>query len=420
MNNSTAFKLAQLPPDALQVGVDPHKRRHAVVLRTAQAQILSRFTIVHDRAGFQALLQRCEQGRQRSGTAHVVFAIEPGGHYWRTLGYFLCAHDATFRLINPFTLKRQRDGDDLTHRKTDYRDAEMAAELLGQGKYTWTTLPQGNYAELRQAHETYQQLREDITRTKLQLTTALDGLFPEFRQVFKQLDGRTALTVLRTGASPAQLAEVNVEDWLTHLRQAHGPHPLMQAKARTLHALAAQSVGVPAGAQALTHQVRLLAERLTFLIAQGEQAEAELIRWFRSCAEGRYLLSLRGLGPIHAAGLLAHIGAIDQYSGVKQLSKLAGITPTENSSADHSGTRTPMSKKGRRGLRAVLWRAVISLLRHNAVFAQYVHRLTHRPAAQHPLKKREAIGAGMNKLLRIVYALLKKRTCFDPAIALGG
>jgi transposase len=420
MNNSTAFKLAQLPTHALRVGVDPHKRRHAVVVRTDQAQILTKFTIVQERTAFEALLQRCEQFRQQSGSDNVVFAIEPGGHYWRNLGYFLVDHAVPFRLINPFTLKRQRDGDDLTHRKTDYRDAEMAADLLGQGKYTWTALPQGKYAELRQAHDTYQQLREEITRTKLQLTTALDALFPEFRRVFKQLDGRTALTILRTGAPPARLAAVNVEEWLQHLRRAHGPHPLMQAKARALQALAARSVGIQAGAEALTRQVQLLAERLTFLVAQGQQAEAELTRWFHCCEESRYLLSLRGLGVLHAAGLLAHIGEIGQYSGVKQLSKLAGITPTEDTSADHHRARTPMSKKGRRGLRAVLWRAVISLLRHNEVFAQYVHRLTHRPAPQHPLKKREAIGAAMNKLLRIVYALLKKQALFDPATAQRG
>jgi len=419
MNNSTAFKLAQLPTNSLRVGVDPHKHRHAVVLRTAQAHTLTKFTMVQDRTAFEELLRRCEQFRQRGAADSVVFAIEPGGHYWRNLGYFLVDHGATFRLINPFTLKRQRDGDDLTHRKTDYRDAEMAADLLGQGRYTWTALPQGNYAELRQAHATYEQLREEITRTKLQLTTALDGLFPEFRRVFKQLDGRTALTILRTGAQPAQLATLGVDDWLARLRREHGPHPLMQAKARALHALAARSLGVPAGAEALTCQVQLLAERLTFLLTQGQQAEAELIRWFGGFAESRFLLSLRGLGVIHAAGLLAHIGEIRQYSGVKQLSKLAGITPTEDTSADHHAARTPMSKKGRRGLRAVLWRAVIGLLRHNETFAQYVHRLTSRPAHAHPLKKREAIGAAMNKLLRIVYALLKKQTLFDPATAQG-
>jgi len=152
MNNSTAYKLAQLPANILPVGVDPHKRQHAIVLRTPQAHVLSKFKIVNDRTGFEELHRRCEHFRQQTGAAQVIFAIEPGGHYWRNLGYFLQEHGETFRLVNPLTLKRQRDGDDLTHRKTDYRDAEKAAELLAEGKYTWTRLPAGKYAELRQAH----------------------------------------------------------------------------------------------------------------------------------------------------------------------------------------------------------------------------------------------------------------------------
>jgi transposase len=413
MNNNTAYKKAQLPPNALRVGVDPHKRQHTIAIATSEARVLSKFKIVNDRQGFEELRRRCEQFRAQQGADSLIFAIEPGGHYWRNLGYFLLEHGDTFRLVNPFTLKRQRDGDDLTHRKNDYRDAEMAADLLGQGKYTWTTLPQGPYAELRQAHETYQQLREEIVRTKLQLTTALDGLFPEFVTVFKQLEGWTALTILRTCPNPVRMAALSAEAFVEQLRRQHGKHRLMQAKARALHARACRSVGIRASAEALTHSVQLLAERLAFLVGQGERAEAELSKLFHHFEESRYLLSLRGLGVVNAAGLLAHLGEIRQYSGVKQLSKLAGIIPTEDRSADRCSARTPMSKKGRRGLRAVLWRAVIALLRHNEVFAQYVKRLTERATKRHPLKKREAIGAAMNKLLRIVYALLKQRVLFD-------
>ena len=419
MNNSTAYKLAQLPANALPVGVDPHKRQHAIVLRTPQAQVLSKFKICNDRAGFEELQRRCEQFRQQTGASQVIFAIEPGGHYWRNLGYFLLEQETPFRLVNPLTLKRQRDGDDLTHRKTDYRDGEKAAELLAEGKYTWTRLPEGKYAELRQAHETYQQLVAETARVKLQLTTALDGLFPEFCQVFKQLDGFTALTILRTCANPFVIATLTEAEFLHRVRAQHDHPRVMCAQARELHRRAARSVGLRACAESLTLKVRLLAERLRFLLDQRQQAETYLTTLFRQFEESRFLLSMRGLGVVNAAGLLAHLGDIQQYSKVKQLAKLAGINPQENSSADHHAARTPMSKKGRRGLRAVLWRAVIALLRHNEAFKQYVHRLTNRAAQAHPLKKREAIGAAMNKLLRIVYALLRQRVLFDPAKAFG-
>lgn len=419
MNNRTAYKLAQLPANFLAVGVDPHKHQHAIVIRTPQAHVLSKFKIVNDCAGFEELRRRCEQFRRQTGISQVIFAIEPSGHYWRNLGYFLQAHGETFRLVNPLTLKRQRDGDDLTHRKTDYRDAEKAAELLGEGKYTWTRLPTGHYAELRQAYETYQQLVAETTRTKLQLTTALDGLFPEFRQVFKSLEGFTAITILRTCPNPFVIATLSVEEFCQRLRVQHGRRRLRVAQVHALHRRAAHSVGLRACAEALTLQVRLLAERLQVLLHQRQQAEAYLTTLFLQCEESRYLLSIRGLGVVNAAGLLAHLGDIRQYSRVKQLAKLAGVHPQEHTSAARRAARTPMSKKGRRGLRSILWHAVIALLRHNAAFQGYVQRLMERPAPEHPLKKREAIGAAMNKLLRIVYALLRQRVLFDPAKAFG-
>ncbi len=46
--------------------------------------------------------------------------------------------------------------------------------------------------------------------------------------------------------------------------------------------------------------------------------------------------------------------------------------------------------------------------------------MTKRSARKHPLKKREALGAAMNKLLRVVYALLKKQVVFDPEQAQNG
>jgi transposase len=168
-----------------------------------------------------------------------------------------------------------------------------------------------------------------------------------------------------------------------------------------------------AGASALVQFVQLLAERLVFLQAQRKHAEAALINRFSQMEESPLLLSIFGLGAINAAGLLAHIGPIQHFSGVKQLTKLAGIQPVENRSADHGSARTPMSKKGRAGLREVAFHSVIGLLRHNPVFRGYVKRLTERAPHAHPLKKREALGAAMNKLLRIVYALLHTGQRFE-------
>ena len=418
MHNTIAYKLAQLPENALFVGIDPHKKQHTVCVIDQRAQVVAKFRVANLRPGFQDLLQRCEALRQRQGAAVCLFAIEPAGHYWRNLAYFLTEHGHTFRLINPFTLKRQRDGNDLMRRKNDYRDAQMAAELLREGKYTWTTLPQGAYAELRQLHLTYQGLVADEARLKLRLSAALDQLFPEFMTIFKAVDGATALTILRTCPDPAQIAAVSEDELVCCIRQHHDGQRVMVQKVRAIYRLAATSVGIRAGATAQSTNVHLLAGQLMFIRRQRQWAEDQLVALFARFEECRYLLSIHGLGSVNAAALLADIGDIRQYSNHKQLPKLAGIVPTESQSADHISAYTPMSKKGRPILRMVAHRAVVSLMRHNEVFKRYV-RLTERAVPGHRLTTRAAMGAAMNKLLRIVYALLTKREVFDAKKALA-
>lgn len=417
MNNSIAYKVAQLPRGALMVGIDPHKHTHALVVTDATGGVLARFQVPNDRPGFDAALARCDALCRNAGAAGYVFGIEAGAHYWRTIAYFLDERKRLFYLINPFTLKRQRDGNDLMRRKNDYRDAEMAAQLLREGKYTWTPLPHGSYAELKTAHGTHQQLVLEASQVKLQLITALDGLFPEFMTVFKAVDGQTALAILTTCPNPATIAGMSDDEFVERIGSVLGGRRLSAKKLHCLHQIASGTAGVREGADAQAQRIQLLADRLAFLQTQRQLAEDHLLDIFYQHTESQYLLSIHGLGAVNAAGILAHIGDVRAYSSAKQLPKVAGIVPIESSSAGHTASRTPMSKKGRPDFRLILYRAVIGLLRHNASINQYVTRLTTRSVAAHPLKKKEAVGAAMNKLLRIVYALLTKKQMFAPALA---
>jgi hypothetical protein len=72
-----------------------------------------------------------------------------------------------------------------------------------------------------------------------------------------------------------------------------------------------------------------------------------------------------------------------------------------------------MSKKGRPGLRHCGWTAVLSLLRHNPDFRTWAKRLRERPVHANQLSGREIVGAGVNKLLRIGFTLVKKQTFYQ-------
>jgi len=72
-----------------------------------------------------------------------------------------------------------------------------------------------------------------------------------------------------------------------------------------------------------------------------EKTEDVLVSLVNSIGECRYLLSIRGLGYITVAGLLAELGPLSFYQKAKQLIKMAGTNPTESESAGKRGSRTP-------------------------------------------------------------------------------
>lgn len=413
MKNSTAKKLKQVPGGYLLVGADPHKKKHAAVVMSQDAMIHRKFKFDNTREGFIEALQRIAAEVSKTGASGALFAIEAGSHYWRNLAYFLNQQKMPFRLISPFTLKRRREGEDLNRRKNDYRDAEMAAELLRTGKFMNTRLLYGGYAEIRATYTNYQRLVEDRTAQINLLKSRLDNVFPEFAIAFKDPCGKTAMAVLSQCVIPEVIARMKPVDFIKMVREGFSGRSLQTSKLRSLQALAANSIGISEGAISISQEISLLVERLRVLTAQIETVIKSLIGLVNALPESRYMLSVQGLGYLTAAGILAGLGPFSSYTNGRQLVKMAGMNPTEKESAGKSSSYTPISKQGRSGLRWCLWPAVVSLLRHNADFRAWSKARQERPANANPLHRREVIGAAINRLLHLVFALVKKQSFYQ-------
>jgi transposase len=417
MKNSTAKKLKQVPAGYLIIGVDPHKKKHVAVAMTQDAVVHTKFKFTNSWPGYEEALQRARAEMARTGCPGVIWALEAASHYWRNLAYFLEEQGFSFYLINQFTLKRRREGQDLNRRKNDFRDAEMAAELLRTGEFTETRLPQGLYAELRASYKAYRRLVWERSRAINLLRGLLDGLFPEFSQVFKDPCGQTALRVLLLGPVPQLIIKMRVEEFVEAVK-AGQKQRLMRKKLQALHLVAQSSIGIEAGAESVAFEVSLLAQRLKLLSKQIKKTEERLVSLLSGIEDSKYLLSIVGLSYISVAGLLAELGPLKAYQNAKQLIKMAGTNPIQSESAGKRAAHTPMSKKGRPGLRCCGWMAVIPLLRHNADFRAWAKKRRERPAQAHPLKGREVLGAAVNRLLRLAYALVKKQTLYQmPQLA---
>ena len=412
MQNTAARKRKQVPEEYLIVGIDPHKKKHAAVAITQDLTIRDRFKLDNTREGLEFLVRRVRTEMLKSNCRGVMFAIETGGHYWRNIAYYLDEQGIPFRFINQYTLKRRREGKDLNHKKNDYRDSEVAAQLLCTGEFIESTIPQGVYAELRTAHNAYRRLVKERTRITNLMKGLLDGLFPEFVRVFKDPCAVTALCVLSCCAIPSVIACMTQGEFAATIEAHYHGRRLMRRKLVALHQVAISSIGIAAGSRSVASEITFLVEKLELIKGQICSIERTLVSLVDETEEGKYLLSIRGLNYIAVAGLLAELGCFKLYRTSKQMIKMAGSNPTESESGGKRGAHTPMSKQGRPVLRYCAWTSVIPMLRFNTDFRAWAKQRRERPAHANPLGGREVVGAALNKLLRLSFTLVKNQTLY--------
>ena len=406
-------KLASVKPGALYAGVDLALDSNVVVVLDEGARQLARFRFPNDRDGYDFFYGQLERLRERHPAPEVLVGMEPTNYFWKLLAADLEQHQYGYRLVNPYTVKKHREGDQLDRSKDDPRDAFTIGDLLRTGKYTETRLLHGGYAELRQHVTVYDRLQRDLRRQMTLVRNTAGQLFPELAREFKDVTGETASALLRGHAAASRVRQLPLDIFLAEVRADFQGQRLLVSKLRRIHALAALSVGLTESVQGLQLALRLQLDTLDLLQRQLNETEAALTDVFLTLPEAPYLLSIRGLGLITAAIILAEIGDPRHYRHGRQLIKLAGTQPVPNASGRKSRSQTPMSHKGRPRLRTALFFAVLRLVQVDDAFARDYQQLQQRD--KNPLTKMAALGVLMNKLLRILWALMQNQTFYRSA-----
>jgi transposase len=411
-NRTLSKKLASVKPGTLFVGVDLGLDRNVAVVLSEHARQLSRFRFPNDRDGYDYFYRRLETIQEQQQSPGVLVGMEPTNYIWKLLAADMEQQrpEYDYRLVNPYTVKKHREGDQLDRSKDDNQDAFTVGDLVSTGKYTETQLLHGSYAELRQCVTLYTRLGRSVRREKNHISNVVGQLFPELRRVFKDLGGQTALALLCNHAAAVTVRKISEETFIAGVRADFHGQRLQVAKLCRAHTLAKRSVGLSDGAKALQLALQLHVETLRVLQQQLERATKVMVDTFLALPESKYLLSVPGIGVVTAAIILSEIGDPGNYTRVRQLVKLAGTQPVPNISGRKTYSQTPMSRKGRPRLRTALFFAVLSLVRVDDAFAREYKHLQKRE--KNPLTKMQALGVLMNKLLRILWALMRNRTFY--------
>lgn len=410
-------RIQRISDTTLVVGTDIAKSVHvARAMNYRGIELGKRCLFQNDECGLLTLLTWIEDLKTNHGLTDVILGVEPTGHYWFPLYYFLKQRGIQVVLVNPHHVKKSKELDDNSPTKNDIKDAKVVAKLVIDGRYTEPQMPEGIYAELRVLMNQRERLNGDITRLKGRIHNWLDRFFPEFLQVFKEWEGRASLITLSHFPLPQEVVQAGEASIVALWRGNRVTRSVGQKRAELLYRTASKSIGLKEGSRAAKLELAMYLEQYSLLCRQLDQLMElveELVKQIPGAVE---MMSIPCVKLVIVAGFLSEVGDLSRYDHSQQIVRHAGLNLREDSSGKRKG-ETTITKRGRSRLRALLYRAALTLVSKNTEFrALHVYFTTRR---ENPLKKKQSLIALCNKLIRVLFELGRNQKMYDASKVLG-
>jgi transposase len=413
MNYNQQRKIQQVTENTLIVGADIAKHKHIARAQDYRGiELGKKLAFENSRTGFNRLLDWIRQLQQDHQKEEVIFGVEPTGHYWFSLAQFLKKAGIKVVVVNSMHVKKSKELDDNSPTKNDTKDARVIAQLVKDGRYSEPKQLTGAHAELRIAITQREQLMTKLTQTKNQIQNWVDCYFPEYQTVFKNWEGKASLITLQLIPMPQDIMEHQPAEIVAMWRAGGVQRTVGIKRANQLIATARISIGLTEGSRMAHSELKMLLEQYTLFMNQLDELAQNIAELLKNIPGADNLLSIPGLGWVTVAGFLGEVGDLASYAHPKQIIKLAGLNLKENSSGKHKG-RTQITKRGRRRLRAVLFRSVLILVAKNQEFRRLHQYYISR--AENPLKKKQSLVALCCKLIRIMFGIGRTCTDYDPS-----
>ncbi|MCM3274346.1 IS110 family transposase, partial [Paenibacillus elgii] len=401
-------RIEKITADHLVIGIDIAKFSH--VARAVDFRGIERghyLAFSNDHTGFKNLFQWIQTIMDQHHKTKVLIGVEPTGHYWLNLAFWLQERQLELVLVNPFHVKRNKENRDNSPTKNDVKDALVIADMVKNGYYSEVRMLPESYQEIRQLVHAREFILKQSGAVKNQIHRWVDMHFPELGLVFKDVTCKTALATLALFPLPSDIRDLSptfiVSQWKKKLKRAS----LSAAKA--LIESAKRSTGLPGCPMSSKVCVRLLITQLDFFQQQLAELEEKLGIQIQLIPTTSSLRTFKGISDMTLATLYSEAGDLRQFQHGSQLLRLAGLHLSENSSGLRKGEVT-ISKRGRPGLRRILFLTVLHLVAANPEFkALHEHNKYVKK-----MKGMQSLMKLCGKLARILVALAKDNQTYLP------
>ena len=388
-------------------GIDVSKASSEVAI-VINGEKIHGYTMPNDAIGFTRLLDDLKTVQK----PEIIF--EATGVYSRRLQAFLEENGYAYTQLNPLEAKKQLDS--LRVRKTDKIDAETLAisQFVLNRKPTY--IQEEVYQELRDLSRFYQNLTEDIVRTKNRLHKVLQVTFPEMENILSTPTREQYWNLVMTFPYKDFVLELSKDEPLEGIRQSTSKRisdKRVAYLAQKLAALANQSYCAVKKNSPILEEIRYYAKELLRLSEQRQAVLEQMVELAQPLPEYEILLSIPGIAETTATSMIGELGDIRRFQSANQINAFIGIDLRHYESGNFLA-KEHITKRGNPYARKILFKCI-----HNIAAASHTNHChiedfyeKRKRQSQTTSTKPHTI-ASIHRLIRTMYYLITHNKLYD-------
>jgi transposase len=401
------------------IGIDVSQQSNSVHVMDSAGGKLWQRTFDNSLGGSQDLVQQLLATRSKNHADFLSFGLEATGCYGDLVSMFLRETDLiprcekSVRVLNPKQVSRfKKSYSELP--KTDSVDAFVIADSLRFGRIGLKgTVVEDKFLALQKLTRSRFQVAKDLAREKNRYLQSLFLKFSTMAQDSPLSDnfGAAAMDLVNEFESVDQIAYTPLLDLAEFLNQHGKGHFVDPGElAKEIQKAARSSYRLPKAIRDSVNQVLAMQTQTIRFYGQQLKDYDQLIE-AQMTGIPNTLISVKGIGPVYAAGIIAEIGDVTRFKDQAALANYAGLSWSRYQSGKFEAEQTHLVHAGNRYLRYYLVEATNHVRKHDPELQRfYTRKYNETPKS----KSKRALVLTARKFVRVVYALLRDNRIYIP------
>ena len=396
------------------LSIDVANGKSEVLLITEHGEVLIEpYEVNHCLSEFNLLKNKIDSYKLNN----LTIFMESTSTYHLPIQRFFTKNNYNVQVINPILGKNNTRN--LRKTKTDIEDCYNLADLFFKNTVKIHNKNMDDiYSGMIELSRQEKHLTESLVRSKNRFKQIIANAFPEYIKCFTANDifGKTSLNFIKEFPHADVIKEKRIDALANNLYKSckNGcSYTKCLNKAKKIKEFANNSYpGIDVNSCEVNNLINIV-EIISYSNIKLTEVKENIIKLAKQTPYFNIINSIYGIGETSTAQIIAELGDINRFENVKQLNAFCGLDPTIVQSGKSINYHGPISKRGNRNVRKILFITCCSIIRSSVLHNVDNDILLYYRKKQAENKHfKECIIACSTKLLRTIFAMCKNNSLY--------